>query len=256
MKKKCLIVLFAIAFMCGVIGLANATPIITDGLIAAYEFNGNTNDTSGNNLHAIAIGPTLVSDRFGNENRAYNFDGNDYMDINDNNLLDFTDGLSILLWANQYVAGGRLVDKTTSSINDGYNFDTFADNNHTMRLTGGKKNTVATTSYSLNEDHHLAVTFEGGISNFYLDGVWDGSGNHLSLLSTNNLSLRLGMAHPGGYFFKGVMDDVYIYNRALTSSEINSIYTGTNPVPEPATMLLLGTGLAGFIGTKLRKKKK
>jgi hypothetical protein len=49
---------------------------LQQGLVAYYPFNGNANDASGNGNNGIVNGATLTADRFGNANRAYNFDGN------------------------------------------------------------------------------------------------------------------------------------------------------------------------------------
>src|SRR5262245_58673818 len=54
--------------------LPNYLPV--NGLVAWYPFTGNANDSSGNGYHGTVLGPTLTTDRFGNANSAYNFDGN------------------------------------------------------------------------------------------------------------------------------------------------------------------------------------
>jgi hypothetical protein len=56
-------------------GLAGAVPVITNGLVAGYEFNGNANDVSGNGNNGVVNGATLTTDRFGNVGSAYAFDG-------------------------------------------------------------------------------------------------------------------------------------------------------------------------------------
>jgi hypothetical protein len=62
---------FAFTVMSG--GVAVAVPVITNGLVAAYEFNGNANDTSGSGNHGVVNGATLTTDRFGNVGSAYAF---------------------------------------------------------------------------------------------------------------------------------------------------------------------------------------
>ena len=64
-------VLFAFTVMSG--GVAGAVPVITNGLVAAYEFNGNADDVSGNGNNGVVIGATLTADRFGNVGSAYSF---------------------------------------------------------------------------------------------------------------------------------------------------------------------------------------
>ena len=48
---------------------------LDSGLVAHYPFNGNANDESGNANHGTVNGATLTTDRFGNANKAYSFDG-------------------------------------------------------------------------------------------------------------------------------------------------------------------------------------
>ncbi|WP_062295730.1 LamG domain-containing protein [Nostoc piscinale] len=209
-----------------------ATELLKQGLVAHYPFNGNADDSSGNGLHGSVYGAILTKDRFGNPNSAYQFDGiDDYIEIPHNDLLNLTDNFTIALWINQpednSLKGYRLIDKTTAGVNDGYNFDTYdGSTGRRLRLTGGKQNVSAHTAYSLNEWHHVAVVFSKGVSTFYLDGNLDGSGQHLSeTVSTNSLTLKIGAAHNSHTeFFKGMIDDVRIYNRALSEKDIQELY--------------------------------
>ena len=63
---------------------------ITSGRLATYSFTGNANDQTGSN-NGIVHGATLTTDRFGNANQAYSYDGiNDYIEIPHNSLLNFS----------------------------------------------------------------------------------------------------------------------------------------------------------------------
>ena len=71
----------------------------TNGLVGYWPFNGNANDESGNNNNGTVSGATLTTDRFGNANKAYSFDGtNDYISVLDNNSLDLTNQLTLSAW--------------------------------------------------------------------------------------------------------------------------------------------------------------
>src|SRR3990167_6219025 len=71
---------------------------LKDCLVAFYPFNGNANDESGNGNDGTVNGATLTTDRFGNTDRAYGFDGNDFMSVNDHASLDFDADFSISFW--------------------------------------------------------------------------------------------------------------------------------------------------------------
>ena len=73
-------VLSVIVMVCFFSGFAHAG--INDGLVAYYPFNGNADDDSGNGKNGTVMGATLTTDRFGNANSAFSFDGvDDYIDI-------------------------------------------------------------------------------------------------------------------------------------------------------------------------------
>lgn len=206
------------------------TNTLEDGLIAHYLFDSNPQDTSGHNLHGTVYGATLTADRFGNPESAYQFDGvDDYIEVAHNDLLNLTDNFTISLWLKQseaHAAGYRLVDKITANGTDGYLFDTYdGSTGKKLRFIRGSQGANANTVYSLNEWHHVAVVFSKGVSTFYLDGHPDGSGNHSSSIPNNSLSLRIGTSHgSNNEFFKGALDDIRIYNRALSETEVQEVY--------------------------------
>jgi len=211
---------------------------LNDGLVAYYPFDGNANDESGNNLGGQVHNVKLMENRFGDANHAYEFNGrSSYIQVRDSKLLDFTTEFSIALWVRQYgatIGGYRLVDKEMAGTHNGYLLDTY--DNQTgkrMRATSNISNTqTSNTIYSLNEWHHLAISFSDGEYKFYLDGVIDGYGNNgESTIQVNNHDLLIGKPHLGcngacgrEEFFNGVIDDIHIYERALSDSEIKALY--------------------------------
>ena len=70
-----------VCLVLGVCGLAQAD--LNDGLVAYYPFNGNANDESGNGNDGVVNGATLTSDRFGDVDNTYLFEGNDYINFGD-----------------------------------------------------------------------------------------------------------------------------------------------------------------------------
>src|ERR1019366_3185308 len=72
---------------------------LTNGLVAYYPFNGNANDASGNGNNGTVYGAILTTDRFGNSNSAYSFDGaSSYIEVPSNASLLFSNQLTISAW--------------------------------------------------------------------------------------------------------------------------------------------------------------
>lgn len=218
------------------------TPI-NDGLIAYYPFNGNANDESGNGNNGIVYGATLTTDKFGNENSAFNFDGiDDYIEVSDNSTLDLTN-FSIVLWtkiepsdsifhSNKHIIwinkGGWGLD--SPGMNANYSISV-VDSNYQVGFedNNGEDNVIWDNSDILpNWWFNIAITFDGNILKSYIDGIEIDSLITNTLPETNNLPLRIGLNATPGYFqdefFKGIIDDIRIYNRALTDDEIDSLF--------------------------------
>lgn len=80
------------------ISVANAQ-IPTSGLVAYYPFNGNANDSSGNGNNGTNHGATLATDRFGNSNSAYSFDGvSSYIDCGNGTSLKVANDITVAAW--------------------------------------------------------------------------------------------------------------------------------------------------------------
>ena len=212
---------------------------LTNGLVAYYSFNGNANDASGNGNNGTVYGATLTTDRFGSPASAYDFNGtNSYIDIPQNSVLDsLTTNFTLSAWIWQLEdntnGGYRILDKCTAGEPDGWTLDTLGCGGTTgqrLRLQAAdvatQCNVSGQTDYSLMQWHHVAATVSGTNGNVYLDGNLDGSGN-VGNIPVNTLDVYIGLAHPGrgsGFWFNGIIDDVRIYNRALSTNEVQQLY--------------------------------
>ncbi len=212
---------------------------LTDGLVAYYPFNGNANDASGNGHNGTVYGgTTMTTNRFGQANAAYDFDGSTgYIGIPQNSVLNslttnFT--LSAWIWQRESITNGyRILDKETAGNGDGWSFDTYNCIDQTgnrLRLEGANANNSCNvpgeTEYSLMQWHHVVATVSGTNGKVYLDGTLEGSGN-AGNIPVNTLDVYIGLAHPGrgsGFWFNGHIDDVRIYNRTLSDSEVQQLY--------------------------------
>jgi hypothetical protein len=233
----------AITVMSG--GVAGAVPVITNGLVAAYEFNGNANDVSGNGNNGVVNGATLTADRFGNTNSAYDFDGvNDIISIGP--VLTSSNSLSIFGWIRR---GGNSIDSWDDIVAGDAGSPIFGIQNSSQRLGfGGQVNNpiLATFDESTLEDslwHFVGATYDGALVNLYRDGALVASSPRTGSFNT---SLSLGIGGAEDHFpehFSGSIDDVYFYDRALSAIEVSTLYS---VIPEPSTALLLGIGLSAL----------
>jgi len=238
-------------------------------LVAYYPFNGNANDESVNTNDGTVNGATLANDRFGNADSAYSFDGiDDYIDFGDDASLQFTGtpSMSVFGWAKLSGAGTFIgIDKynsqggSTGGANIGY-YLAFFDTGVTTVVRAGFGDGVETkidASTNINDGawHLVGWTWDGSDVNIYVDGALDFTQPYTTSITDNSQALSLGkrIDLPTN-LYTGLMDDIRIYNRALSSSDITELQNEPNPVPEPSTMLLLGSGLAGLGWYRRRRK--
>jgi hypothetical protein len=174
---------------------------------------------------------------------AASFDGSSgYFKIQDSSSLEVTNAASFSMWFNaSALSDRRILDKQVSGTsNTGYSFDTY--NSH-LRFCGACGCYSSTATLSTGVWYHGAMTFNNGTLNFYLNGQLDSTqATGCSSIGTSSNPLDIGFAASGGQawnYFSGIIDDVAIWNTALTSAEMTTIYqresalTVTNPVPSP-----------------------
>lgn len=225
----------------------------SNGLIAWYPFNGNMNDESGNGNNGSNNSVYLSSDRFGSPNSSYYFgqnnNGTNGITITNNNILNFGTGLnkqfSISLWyyedslLNYGLNGkfGLLLKKGSSNGNStDQDYSIYREGSElgsgcgSSLLAGGDNCSwggINTTS--IKNWHNYTVVFNqnlgsrSGTKKVYIDGVLNSTCNYYSKNTANNNPLYIGSAG-----FKGKIDDISIWNRALTQTEIQTLYNGNN----------------------------
>jgi hypothetical protein len=201
------------------------------GLVAYYPFNGNANDESGNNNHGSLNGPLLCPDRFGNANSAYLFDGiNDFIRIEESPSLQVSTGLSVCAWVKclHISDHGRIVSKWGggSEYFCSYDISFLASSDvlfEVLDLPGNSPTGIGYGPVTTNEWYFLVGTFDGENIYLYINGELKGTASFPKVLY-QGLPVFIGCENGTWLFFNGIIDDVRIYNRALSETEILALY--------------------------------
>ena len=199
------------------------------GLVAAYNFNegnfGTLYDVSGHGNHGTLEGPIWTGT--GKYGGALSFDGiNDVVTVNDADSLDFTTGFSLEAWVNP-TSAGNWSSVLFKQGPQGMNYSLYANNGTNkpvaqVYLSNAEQNAPGTGPVPLNTWTHLAATYDGTTLRLYANGVLAGSkAISGSLLNTPN-PLTIGGNAVWSEFFQGQIDEVRLYNRALTATEIQN----------------------------------
>ena len=259
-----------------------AMPLITNGLVTAYEFSGNANDSSPTGNNGEVFGAQLSTDRFGNANSAYYFDGDDYILASASSLP--TAERTVSLWfkadtlSNSYSNNNVLLGyggEYQWNVGKSWVMQLYQGLAYTSNLDGASyivqshwmtnwlqyydsQSPVGSwTNYAITTDSSGTKIFINGelkISNSTFINNTVVAGKDLSIGICPDAWGNAPYTSEPGVYFKGSMDDVLIYNRALSANEINQLAGGL-PVPEPSTMFLFVTGIAGLVGSMFRRKK-
>jgi sulfatase modifying factor 1 len=214
-------------------------PSLQEGLVAYYPFNGNAQDESGNGHDTTVSGPALTTDRFDNAYSAYLFDGvDDVVKQSNANLMprgitDFT----VSLWANATkIAGAARVFLANETLSQ------FQFNIQYSRLEmylGGSQLPVSTgvLDWDLNQWYQVAATRLGDRISIYRNGELL-VGRTISS-SIHESALSLGTRRDGKHPWHGQLDDIRIYNRALSAVEIQQLYEYENSGVSEASVELI-----------------
>lgn len=224
------------ALLTVLIGLNAIGQIPNNGLIGYWPFNGDAKDESGNANNGIVNGTTLTTDRFGVSNKAYYFDGvTSYIDIPNSTSLNITGKISVCAWLKTSGTGycsGFLMKINHLNPTDGFliRINNYNDSLGEFIIKSGGVGQRINSAYKLTDDkwHFIVGTYDGDSIYFYNDGIKVSSAANTSGIGANAEHLIIGY-DMNTYLnnnrrFTGSIDDIRIYNRNLTPSEINTLY--------------------------------
>ncbi len=218
---------------------ATVNLVVTDstggdfGYPALYlPFSGNVNDYSGYGNNGTLSGATYVADRAGNPNAALHFDGvADRVQIPNTSSLNFTNAISISLWINVEEFFGR--EAYPISHGNWENRWKISITNQrirwTVKTTSGIRDLDSATELELNTDYHIVTIYDGINFDIYLNGALDQHTTFSGDILTTSFDLTIGQVLPGNtqYNFKGILDDIRLYDYALTAEDISALYQET-----------------------------
>ena len=231
--------------------------IVSQDLIASVSFtDGSLQDVSGYDNHVKLVGTTFTPDRTGRPNSAILLNGTgDYFYIPDKAILNQTDALSISIWIKPGSFSGRTEDynkrmqiynksvfntgdnevyssqiKLENDIGPNLTFITDIKQNSNCAQGKGWQDLIFTSPVNVNQWYHLVFTYSGQSARMYFNSVL--------VYKTDTLPAGKIDYCPGGelkfgaeatnynlpWYFKGAMDDIRIYKRALTDMEVQTLF--------------------------------
>ena len=215
----------------------------TSGLVGYWPFDGNANDESGNGLNGTINGAVLTSDRFGISNKAFSFNVNQSILINNTTTLN-PYPLSISLWykATNWSSGenSNIIRKYSSGAWNGFGIS-FNDYNNlpcvpsfylrstTNRVLGYyNEPPFDQTNITLSQWYHYVFVVDSSGGKIYVNGNLISSHPWTGIAGPTSSNLQLQIGGLGDSWYRGLIDDVGIWNRALNQQEITNLYNSAN----------------------------
>lgn len=196
-------------------------------LEAYYPFTGNARDSSGNGHHAIVNGATMTTDRFGNPNSAYEFDGfDDFIDTETS--FDYQER-TVSVWCMVYdtTSDRKVLDQDDIALNYGAFSVVFRDG-HLYGNAGGHGGVLLQTAPSLNQWYHIVLVRNAISAMIYVNGslVYTGTPTGSGSVTFPNPEMVIGAwRNRQDRFFSGKIDDIKVYSCELSPDEIFRLYT-------------------------------
>ncbi|MFH1864248.1 MAG: LamG domain-containing protein [Candidatus Eisenbacteria bacterium] len=204
-----------------------------DGLIVFYPFDGDCMNKVADAHHGTpSRAVTFVPGRSAAAGQAVHVETNDYVLVPDDPELDITGAITLAAWVNPEASDRALAAVIDKNYNDAYTFGMWggiADPETTyMRtyISGAVVGTGSLIPMGMDVWSHIAFTFDEATDRyrFYFNGSVVDSGLRSETIGTSDTDLRIGCSFAGdGY--KGKIDEVAIFDRALTPSEITELYS-------------------------------
>lgn len=230
----------AIVFYSTLLLCQTSTPTV--GLTGYWPFNNNANDLSVNGNNGIVYGASLTTDRFGNQNNAYSFNGiNSYIETPINGLL--TNEYSYSVWAltntlppsgtgsfifysGSYGATQCINTNNNVGVNNGLGGNGYNTSSPIQYITYQGTN-VITSQWA-----HIVLTRSSRAMKLYINCKLiktDSTTYNTFPAYGASATVKFGARENNTAFFDGKIDDIRVYNRAISNTEVCALFNESNP---------------------------
>ncbi len=217
-----------------------------NGLAAYYNFDGDARDASVNRNNGVVHSAALIPDRFGIDSSAYAFSGTaSYIDVPDSPSLNPVNALTLSMWVHTVTPHGvaGVIGKwnnyggtvgvgreqfcmNVSDTNNGINFGLHTEGN--FAVYPHEKEII----YRNGKWNHYVGTYDGATAKLYVNGILASTYRASGPIQVYNQNFEIGRISGGqptcatSFYFTGDLDDVGIWNKALTEKEVKALYSG------------------------------
>lgn len=237
-----------------------AQTVPTNGLVGFWSGNGNANDSSSYGNNGTFSGPYAPGPSPGTQ--AFDVSPTDYFSAPDIPAYDFTTSFSVGVWfyGNDFSGGYTFLGQDNGAEDQNKWFIGLDDSDQDLRLhmnspSGGPNETLSATVSLSDEWHQFTITDNDDTFSFYLDGSFISSTYNTYPFPDPSAPLTIGYLEtdaggPSGY--TGDIADLTLYDRALTSNEVEGL--STLSVPEPSTWAMMAAGAGIMLGFRRRRR--
>jgi len=172
-----------------------------------------------------AVWQTLLSGK-----SVLSFDGvDDYVEVPNSESLRIDDRITISVWVKPIPAETYLGVMTQVCGGKGYMNRILIGSESGVILTqfeigGSSDNFFSINSVNFEQWNHIVYVYDGSNEKYYINGVFDSSQEASGQISTGSNNLLIGKGYTAGYYFKGIIDEVHIYNIALSAAQIKRLF--------------------------------
>lgn len=201
---------------------------VTTEPLAYYPLDGNVRDYSGNGYDATLEGAQLTADSRGEPGKAYRFSsGSDIIFVENETSLNFQDQITVAFWVKLDAVTEESFILSHGSWEERWKVSVTPDKKLRWTIKTSSATTDLDSSFPLQLNHyyHFAVVYSGYTMELYADDVLDSFLSANGPMSATTKALTFGRKDTGtnGYFLKGSLDEVRIYDKALPPDEIETL---------------------------------